>query len=284
MLDRLIKAGVRFDFNYTGPNERIEPCGANSYGPRMVALIGLLAIMLAIAALAASPSETLQKAIYTEETVGTDEAIKLYELVIAGGKAARNAAQQAQYRLALIYLKRGKKRPRPTRLSEKLIKEYPEENDLVAKVRGRLPGEIKFDSAVERSRKAAIGNEKTGDGRDIGTYIDSATHDGRDAWALPTRSYSPLSGSGYSTVLVEKESRADHQPMAASGARRRASNLQAAVRRAENLLKNTTRRGTWRARNSTTKNFAELMRWLPLAVSMTTLPIMSMLWRRAAGG
>ncbi len=257
---------------------------ANSYGPRMAALIGLLAIMLAIGAgaLAASPSETLQKAIYTEETVGNlDEAIKLYELVIADGKAARNAAAQAQYRLALIYLKRGKT-SEANAAFEKLIKEYPEENDLVAKARGRLPGEIKLEPAPWKDHEALQLVMKTGDGRDIGTYIymiDSATHDGRDAWRCSTRSYSPLSGSGYSTVLVEKESFA---PIISRWRLPVLGDVQATYKpqsvELKNLLKNTTREVHLEGQEFDNEECAELMRRLPLAVGYkTTLPIMSTL-------
>ena len=227
--------------------------------PRMAALIGLLAIMLAsgAGALAASPSETLQKAIYTEETVGNlDEAIKLYELVIADGKEARNAAALAQYRLALIYLKRGKT-SEANAAFEKLIKEYPEEKDLVAKARSRLPGEIKLRRRRGKITKSLQLVMKTGDGRDIGTYIymiDSATHDGRDAWRCSTRSYSPLSGSGYSTVLVEK---VNFAPISSRWRLPVLGDVQATYKsqsvELKNLLKNTTAQGALEGQNSTTK-------------------------------
>jgi hypothetical protein len=75
---------------------------------------GVLAALLLVATLTgaakvATPSELLQKAIYTEETVGNpDEAIKLYEKVIAEGKSAKSAAAQAQFRLGLAWLKNEK--------------------------------------------------------------------------------------------------------------------------------------------------------------------------------
>src|SRR5262245_45358036 len=78
---------------------------------------------------AASPGETLEKAIYTEETVGNvDEAIKLYEQVIAEGKAVRSTAAQAQYRLAQCLLKKGRAAESNAAL-EKLVKEFPEQKE-----------------------------------------------------------------------------------------------------------------------------------------------------------
>ena len=83
-------------------------------------------------AAAATPSELLQKAIYTEETVGNlDEAMKLYEQVIAEGKSSQEAAAQAQYRLALCYQKKGREAEAKAAF-ETLIENYPNAKDLVA--------------------------------------------------------------------------------------------------------------------------------------------------------
>src|SRR3981081_3866607 len=66
-----------------------------------IALVAAITLGAGTAACGASPSELLEKAIHAEETAGNiDEAIKLYEQVIAEGKAARGAAAQAEYRLA----------------------------------------------------------------------------------------------------------------------------------------------------------------------------------------
>ena len=76
-------------------------------------LAGVMFVAAAFSArvgLAESPSALLEKAIYTEETVGDlDAAIKLYEKAVAEGKAVDAVAAEAQYRLGLCLLKQGKK-------------------------------------------------------------------------------------------------------------------------------------------------------------------------------
>src|SRR5260370_11782650 len=104
-----------------------------------VALVAAILLVTATATRGASPSELLEKAIHAEETAGNiDEAIKLYEQVIAEGKAARNAAAQAEYRLAQCLLKKNKTAEANAEL-EKLVKDFPEEKDWVAKARKLLP-------------------------------------------------------------------------------------------------------------------------------------------------
>ena len=64
---------------------------------------------LALPATAATASELLEKAIYTEETVGDlEEAIQIYEKVLAESKESINAAAQAQFRIGTCYAKQGK--------------------------------------------------------------------------------------------------------------------------------------------------------------------------------
>src|SRR3972149_3210728 len=110
-------------------------------------LLVLVAMTIAWAtgpAAAATPSELLEKAIYTEETVGNlDEAMKLYEQVIAEGKAGQEAAAQAQYRLALCHLKKGQEAEAKAAF-EKLFENYPNAKDLIAEARKRLPSALKL--------------------------------------------------------------------------------------------------------------------------------------------
>src|SRR5881409_3421907 len=59
---------------------------------------------------AALPIETLEKAIYTEETKGDlTGAIQLYQKIVADPAADRSLAAQAQLRLGLCQLKLGNK-------------------------------------------------------------------------------------------------------------------------------------------------------------------------------
>jgi hypothetical protein len=159
---------------------------------------------------AATTSETLEKAIYTEETLGKlEDAIKLYEQVIAEAAAVRGLAAQAQYRLALIYEKQGKQTA-ATAAFEKLIKEYPTETKFVAKARAKLPSAIKLEPAPWKDHEAMQLNFKLPNGFNVGTNlyrIDSETFDGKECWRCKARVFVTIgAGNSYSTALVEKES------------------------------------------------------------------------------
>jgi uncharacterized protein DUF3108/tetratricopeptide repeat protein len=93
---------------------------------------------------AQSVSDLLQKGIYTQETVGDlDAAIKIYRQILTTAKETRSYAAQAQYRLGLCLLQKGDQ-AEAVKAFEKLIADYPEETELVAKARERIPGETKL--------------------------------------------------------------------------------------------------------------------------------------------
>src|SRR5688500_16840657 len=102
------------------------------------ALLPLVIVFLAIGsplAKAATAGELLEKAIYAEETAGDlDEAVKLYEQVIAEAKTAKSAAAKAQYRLGLIYEKQGKAEQAAAAF-QAVIDNYEGETELVAEAR-----------------------------------------------------------------------------------------------------------------------------------------------------
>jgi hypothetical protein len=104
-----------------------------------------LGVLVAIAVLSCavradeSPSTLLEKAIYTEETVGDlDAAAKLYEKAVAEAKQVEAVAAKAQYRLGLCLLKQGKKKQAIAALKE-LVQRYPDQKELVAAARKHLP-------------------------------------------------------------------------------------------------------------------------------------------------
>ena len=93
---------------------------------------------------AQSVSDLLQKGIYTQETVGDlDAAIKIYRQILTTAKETRSYAAQAQYRLGLCLLQKGDQGG-AVKAFEQLIADYPEETELVAKARERIPGETKL--------------------------------------------------------------------------------------------------------------------------------------------
>lgn len=100
----------------------------------MIALLGL-----ALAHGQTAP-ELLQKAIYTQETLGNlDEAITLYRKVIVAGKDSRAYAAQAQLRLGLCLKQKGQGAEGDKVLRE-LIEEFPDQKEVAAKARQALPG------------------------------------------------------------------------------------------------------------------------------------------------
>jgi len=99
--------------------------------------ICLLAAVLCGSAAGQNPttSELLQKGIYLQETVGDlDGAIKVYRQIMQMARQSRANAAQAEYRLGMCLLKKGRQ-AEATETFQKLIREYPEQTDMVAKAR-----------------------------------------------------------------------------------------------------------------------------------------------------
>ena len=87
-------------------------------------------------------SELLEKGIYTEETKGDVEgAIAIYQQLVAEAKAGQSLAAQAQFRLGQCFLKKNRA-AEATAAFEKLIADFPDEKELVAKAREHLPADI----------------------------------------------------------------------------------------------------------------------------------------------
>ena len=172
------------------------------------------AILLAVPIPAApggspAPSDLLQKAIYAEETVGNlDEAIKLYEQVVADGKAARSAAAQAQYRLGLCYEKQGKAEE-AKKAFQTVVDDYAGETDVAAQAAKHLPGKIALEPAPWKSGEQLQLNMKLPGGMDVGTMIymvDAVKHDGQDVTQCSTRGLVTVNGAAsFSKVLCNAE-------------------------------------------------------------------------------
>ena len=89
---------------------------------------------------AGSPSELLEQGLYSEETKGdVDAAMKLYQQVVTEGKAGQAVAAQAQYRLGMCFHKK-KNYAEATAAFEKVVRDYPEQKDLVALASRYLTG------------------------------------------------------------------------------------------------------------------------------------------------
>ena len=252
-------------------------------GKAVTALVAAVVLCLGTTTWGASPSELLEKAIHAEETAGNiDEAIKLYEQVIAEGKAARGAAAQAEYRLAQCLVKKNKQAEANAEL-EKLIKDFPEEKELVAKARKQLPSEIKLLPAPWKDHEAQEIIIKLGTGLEVGAYvymIDSDKRDGKDAWRCTTRAFIAInSAQSYSRVLADKETFA---PISSRWMHSMLGDVEAVYKpqavELKDLLKKTSREIALDGPIFDNEECAELFRRLPLAVGYkTTIPIMATL-------
>ena len=117
-----------------------------------ICLIAMTAFEVRIAETAdPNPAQVLEKAIYTEQTVGDlDTAVRLYQSIAAKGKTNGDAAARAQFRIGLAHLKRGD-RAAAAKAFQLLIEQHPHQKRLVAQARNLMPPVI--DEAIERIRE-----------------------------------------------------------------------------------------------------------------------------------
>jgi len=88
---------------------------------------------------AASSAESLEKAIYTEETKGdVKAAIQIYQQIVDDVRADRSLVAQAQLRLGLCQLKLGNK-PQAISALDRLTQEFPDKDKLLAIVEQQMP-------------------------------------------------------------------------------------------------------------------------------------------------
>lgn len=134
-----------------------------------------------------SVSVLMEKAIYTEETVGDlDAAIQLYQRVVAEAAAVRSVAARAQFRLGQCLLKQGKK-DQATAAFEELVRRFPGEKDLVAKAQKLIPAPagLKLQPVPWADGEALQYGMRLAAGLPLGTMIytvQSDDLDGRKIW------------------------------------------------------------------------------------------------------
>ncbi len=100
----------------------------------------LVSLVWFVAPAAAQPaSDLLQSGIFAQEVQGdVDGAIRIYRQILSAGAGMRLYAAHAQYRLGLCLLR--KKDLAGAKLAfESVIKDYPEERELVARARESMP-------------------------------------------------------------------------------------------------------------------------------------------------
>src|SRR6266567_3792503 len=93
-------------------------------------------------------AELLQKGIYLEETTGDlDGAIHVYKQVAKMTEESRSNAAQAEFRMGVCLQKKGHPAEALSTF-QNLIRDYPEQVDLVARARQLLPVEAKPPDAI----------------------------------------------------------------------------------------------------------------------------------------
>ncbi len=142
-----------------------------------------------------TPSQLLEKGIYTEETVGDlDKAITIYQQAIDLAKSNRTILTKAKLRLGLCLLKQGKD-GKGTALLQKLIDEYTDQKEIVAQARKHLPEAPQplqlmpvpwADGEVLRMDLKLPGLKFFGM---IFSTADKMTVDGRNIWRLGLRRF-----------------------------------------------------------------------------------------------
>ena len=105
----------------------------------------VLSVVLAVmAAQAQSKSELLQRGIYLQETMGDlDGAIKIYKQIAQTAQESRGTAAQAEFRLGVCLEKKGQ-HTEAARVLQKVITDYPEQAELVARAKALLPSGLKL--------------------------------------------------------------------------------------------------------------------------------------------
>jgi hypothetical protein len=182
----------------------------------LLAQVGML--LAAAPTVAATASDLLQKAIYEEETIGNlDEAMKLYEQVIAEGEAGQEAGAQAQYRLALCYEKKGQDAEAQAAFKA-VVTNFPNQKELVAQAQEHLSTELELLPAPWTPGERMQLNMTLPSGLPIGTMIymvdaspvdgvDDAKHDGKEVTRCSTRGLVTVSDSSrFSEVFCDTES------------------------------------------------------------------------------
>src|SRR5512136_1399073 len=114
---------------------------------RRIGLVLTLMLIFSSAVSAQDSSVLLEKAIYTEETLGNlGEAIGIYQQVLSSTTANRATGALALYRLGMCYQKSGRA-PEAQAAFAKLARLYPERQDLIAKISGASASQLELQAA-----------------------------------------------------------------------------------------------------------------------------------------
>jgi hypothetical protein len=155
-------------------------------------LLAITNLLPTAQAAAVSPSELLEQGIYSEETKGdVDAAMKLYRQVVTEAKAGQAVAAQAQYRLGICYYKK-KNYAEANAAFETLIRDYPEQKDLIALANRYLASAMPLMPAPWVDGEEMQLDIKFPTGFKLGTAcyrVNAGESNGRKTWRLSSRLY-----------------------------------------------------------------------------------------------
>lgn len=175
----------------------------------MVLLTLFSIVLISVPTSGAVATELLEKAIYTEETVGDlDKAIAIYEKVLAEGKKSAEAAAEAQYRIGICYEKQGKAEA-ASKAFQAVIDDFPTAKAWVAKAKSHQPGQIKLLPVPWGKGDEMIYEMKLPTGLGVGHQVFRVAEierNGKKYWECSAWQTVILSGaSGKSHVLIDHE-------------------------------------------------------------------------------
>ena len=152
-----------------------------------IGLVLLLVSGFGFALAAQDPLVLLEKAIYTEETLGNlRDAIGLYQQVAADVNATRATSALALFRLGMCYRKSGSAERAQATFS-RLLSLYPEQQDVLALIPAPSPGALGLKSAPWEDGEVMLLSARLQGGFQIGTLtyrFESASDAGRRVWNL----------------------------------------------------------------------------------------------------
>jgi hypothetical protein len=154
---------------------------------RRIGLVLVFGLTISSALSAQDPSVLLEKAIYTEETLGNlNEAIGIYQQIAAAAETNRATAALALYRLGMCYQKGGRMEDAQAAFT-KLSKSYPEQKELISKIPRSASKGLEFRPAPWINGEVLRMAIKVRSGSQAGTQfysVESVQESGKTAWRL----------------------------------------------------------------------------------------------------
>jgi hypothetical protein len=171
-----------------------------------IGLVLLLVLGIRSFLCAQNPSNLLEKAIYTEETLGNlSDAIVLYQQAAAATEATRPTSALALFRLGMCYQKSGSAEKAQAAFA-KLSKLYPEQRDLILKIPAPASNELKLRPAPWANGEVLSLSIKAKSGLQVGNLVyrfESATDSGKMAWKVESIQ---SGGAQYTSALIDAAS------------------------------------------------------------------------------